>query len=123
MRSSYKKVSILNFSGFLEKKRNVVHSSLYEDNIKIAINTVSKNNLIKKIDWKNPDLIKDKDTKKIFDEVRKNRSKRESVLIYELFIEVFFAKFVFCNDLLINLDSVRLFQVDFLGWTARDIES
>lgn len=117
----YKTVPIQQFAGIAAGHQKTVISTLYDD-LYSVFTDLNYSQFMKIFDWKTSDDINDKHTKKLFliacgGDIGKSQQAR----IYAAFIENFLAKFLFANDLFLNIDAIRLFQSDFLGWKDHEI--
>ncbi|HNC11761.1 MAG TPA: hypothetical protein PLF59_08310 [Cyclobacteriaceae bacterium] len=122
----YKTIPINEFSGICESPEKEIKSTLYI-NITEVFQELMNKKFIKSVDWRTPKTIRDARTNRLFNETFNKAFKNQAndtikQKFYEMFIEIFFGKFVFSNDLVINQDAVKLFQADFLGWEPDEID-
>jgi hypothetical protein len=99
----------------------IVVGSLYGSLLNAAVE-LDYTNYMMVIDWKTAKHIEDKRTQGLFEiacggDIRD----RHNIKLYYSFIQHFLARFIFENDLVLNMDAIRLFQADFLGWKPKSI--
>lgn len=115
MKNDYYKTVPINRSFGMTVGETCIKSTIYDD-LESAFFSVCKSNYLKSVNWKNASSIKDKNTSGLF--AQTGAKPYNSERMYINFIELFLAKFIFSNDLILNMDAISLFQVDFLGWTS-----